>query len=352
MLPTRCANLRAALLRASVRAAVLAVFVLPAFADTTLSDGFDRPEVRSDLWDLKDIRRDDYAFVSPGRCGNDNAVAIRIDGTTGGSNCGGGELCQRAEIRERPGHWLRFGDEAWYGFSFRVRGEYPEDGLSTRWILAQFKEQSDESPFLALRFDDGVFHITVQDDKERFTVASTQHSIDQIKTYRAELGGLSPVEIEIARQIVLAGRMLRLTFTQISRQLEARSDLFRRLAGETSADRFVEFGYVIDNPTAADGTRLRIVPGSTPVLPDPRRDWVDMTLRIRAGRDGAGLVQVWANGSDVVAVEGNIGHRARAGERQYFKFGQYRAQTRHATELLFDQFRRGTRREQVYPACR
>lgn len=352
MLPARCVTLRAALFRASVPIAFMVAFASPAVAQSALSDGFDRPEIRSDLWDSRDISRDAYAFVSPGRCGKDSAVAIRIDTTTGGANCGGGELCQRAEFRERPGHWLRFGEEAWYGFSFRVRGEYPEDGLSTRWILAQFKEQSDESPFLALRFDDGVFHITVQDDKERFTVASAQHTIDQIKTYRAELGGLSPVEIDIARQIVFAGRMLRLTFAQISRQLEARSDLFRRLAGETSADRFVEFGYVIDNPADSDGTRLRIVPGSTPVLPDPRRDWVDMTLRIRAGRDGNGLVQVWANGSDVVAVEGNIGHRVRGGERQYFKFGQYRAHTRHATELLFDQFRRGTRREQVYPACR
>lgn len=352
MLPARRATLRAAQLRASVIVAFMFAFASPAMAQIALSDGFERPEIRTDLWDPKDISRDAYAFVSPGRCGKDSAVAIRIDTTTGGANCGRGELCQRAEFRERPGHWLRFGEEAWYGFSFRVRGEYPEDGLSTRWILAQFKEQSDESPFLALRFDDGVFHITVQDDKERFTVASARHTIDQIKTYRAELGGLSPLEIDVARQIVLAGRMLRLTLAQISRQLEAQSDLFRWLAGETSADRFVEFGYVIDNPAAADGPRLRIVPGSMPVLPDPRHDWVDMTLRVRAGRDGKGLVHIWANGSDVVAVEGNIGHRARAGERQYFKFGQYRAHTRHATELLFDQFRRGIRREQVYPACR
>jgi len=348
MLAMRCAILRADLLLAFAHAAVAAAFVSPATAQIALSDGFDRPEIRSDLWDVRDIRRDAYAFVAPGRCGNDSAVAIRVDETTGGSNCGGGELCQRAEFRERPAHWLRLGEEAWYGFSFRVRGEYPEDGLSTRWILAQFKEQTDESPFLALRFDDGVFHITVQDDRERFTVASAQHTIDQIKTYRAELGAFSPVEIDLAREVVRLGRMLRLTFAQISRQLQAQSEFLRSLA----ADRFVEYSYVTDNPVAADGGKLRIVPGTAPVLPDPRRDWVDLTLRVRAGRDGTGLVQVWANGSDVVAVEGNIGHRARAGERQYFKFGQYRAQTRHATELLFDQFRRGTRREQVYPACR
>ncbi len=352
MLPMRCATLRAALLRALALAAFVAGSACPAVGDIAISDGFDAPGIRPEIWDLKDIRRDQFGFVSPGRCGGGGAVAVRIDEATGGSNCGAGELCQRAEIRENPTHWLRFGEEAWYGFSFRVRGEYPDDGLSTRWILAQFKEQTDESPFLALRFDDGVFHITVQDDKERFTVASAQHTTDQIKAYRAELGVLSPIEVDLARQVVRAGRLLRLTFAQIASQLQARSGLFRPSAGETSAERFLEFSYVADNPVAADGGRLRIVPGSAPVLPDPRRSWVDLTLRVRAGRDGTGLVQVWANGSDVVTVEGNIGHRARAGDRQYFKFGQYRAQTQYATELLFDQFRRGARREQVYPACR
>jgi len=301
MLPERCVILRALPLAMALLASTSAFSQAPVF------DGFDVPEIRADLWDLKDIRRDQFGFVSPGRCGADGAVAVRIDEATGGSNCGAGELCQRAEIRENPKRWLRLGDEAWYGFSFRVRGEYPDDGLSTRWILAQFKEQTDESPFLALRFDDGVFHITVQDDAERYTVASARHTIDRIKTYRAGLA---------------------------------------RLAG-----LLPEFRYVTDNPSAG-GAALRVVPGSAPVLPDPRRDWVDLTLRVRAGRDGKGLVQVWANGRDVVSVEGNIGHRARAGDRQYFKFGQYRAQTRHSTELLFDQFRRGTRREHVYPVCR
>ncbi len=296
-------------LLAFVRAAALVLCASPALADIAATlDAFDVPEIRSDLWDLKDIRRDQFGFLSPGRCGRDGAIAVRIDEATGGSNCGGGELCQRAEIRENPKRWLRLGEESWYGFSLRVRGEYPDDGLSTRWILAQFKEQTDESPFLALRFDDGVFHITVQDDSERYTVASARHTIDRLKTYRAGLAGMT--------------------------------------------GWLPEFRYVTDVPAVADGGRLRVVPGSAPVLPDPRRDWVDLTLRVRAGRDGKGLVQVWANGRDVVAIEGNIGHRARAGDRQYFKFGQYRAQTRHSTELLFDQFRRGTRREQVYPACR
>ncbi|MBI3503258.1 MAG: heparin lyase I family protein [Proteobacteria bacterium] len=351
MLPIRCAILRAVLVRVSAGLAVLAACTLPALAQMALSDGFDVPEIRTDLWELKDIRRDQYGFVAPGRCGNDGAIAVRIDETTGGSNCGAGELCQRAEFRENPKRWIRFGDEAWYGFSIRVRGEYPDDGLSTRWILAQFKEQTDESPFLALRFDDGVFHITVQDDEQRFTVASAQHTIDQLKTYRAELGGLSPVELDVARQVVEAGRRLQLTLAQIGRQLRARSELFRQPVGAPTAERFLEYGYVTDRPVADTGA-LRIVPGTTPVLPDPKRGWVDVTLHVRAGRDGAGLVQVWANGKDVVTVEGNIGHRVRAGDRQYFKFGQYRAHARQSTELLFDQFKRGTRREQVYPACR
>ncbi len=347
----RHAILQAVLVRAVAGLAALATSATPAVAQIALSDGFDVPEIRSDLWELKDIRRDQYGFVAPGRCGNDRAVAVRIDETTGGSNCGAGELCQRAEFRENPKRWIRFGDEAWYGFSIRVRGEYPDDGLSTRWILAQFKEQTDESPFLALRFDDGVFHITVQDDEQRFTVASAQHTAEQIKFFRAELGGLSQVEVDLARQVVEAGRRLELTLAQIGRQLRARSELFRRLAGAPTVERFLEYGYVADRPVG-NADALRIVPGTAPVLPDPKRDWVDVTLHVRAGREGAGFVQVWANGKDVVTVEGNIGHRVRAGDRQYFKFGQYRAHTRQSTELLFDQFRRGARREQVYPVCR
>ncbi len=351
MLPMRCTFLRTVSVRAAFGLAVLAACSPPAHAQTALSDGFDVPEIRSDLWDLKDIRRDQYGFVAPGRCGNDRAVAVRIDELTGGSNCGAGELCQRAEIRENPKRWIRFGDEAWYGFSFRVRGEYPDDGLSARWILAQFKEQTDESPFLALRFDDGVFHITVQDDAQRFTIASAQHTTEQLKTFRAELGGLSPVEVDLARQIVDAGRQLQLTLAQIGRQLRARSELFRQFAGAPTVERFLEYGYVADQP-AGHADVLRIVPGTAPVLPDPKRDWVDVTLHVRAGREGAGFVQVWANGKDVVTAEGNIGHRLRSGDRQYFKFGQYRAHARQSSELLFDQFRRGTRREQVYPVCR
>ncbi|MGI9401476.1 MAG: heparin lyase I family protein [Rhizobiaceae bacterium] len=61
------------------------------------------------------------------------------------------------ELRIANSKRCLFGQEVWYSFSFFVDGEFPEIG-STRWVIGQWKEESGASPFLAQRFDNGVFH--------------------------------------------------------------------------------------------------------------------------------------------------------------------------------------------------
>ncbi|MCW2306136.1 polysaccharide lyase [Rhodobium gokarnense] len=192
----------------------------------------------------------------------------------------------KQELRVAGNKRCRFGQEAWYSFSFRMDGDFPKTG-STRWIIGQWKEETGESPFLAQRFDDGVFHITVQTNHERTTIASAG------RRYKP---GIPPA---------------------------------LRRAG-----------------------LLRMTPARPPRLPDPAKGWVDMRYRVKGGRDGTGLIEVWANGRFIVRVTGKIGNDVFKGPTQYFKIGHYRNvdvprnRFGHGT-FHFDRFRRGPRRADV-----
>jgi hypothetical protein len=74
-----------------------------------------------------------------------------------------------------------------------------------------------------------------------------------------------------------------------------------------------------------------------------------MVYRVRRGRDGQGLVQVWANGRLVVTARGSIGN-AGAGPRTYFKIGMYRDPIADVATLYVDNFRRGRSFAEVDPA--
>lgn len=49
-----------------------------------------------------------------------------------------------------------------------------------------------------------------------------------------------------------------------------------------------------------------------------------MNYRVRGGRNGKGLIEIWANGRLIARVIGSIGDKVAAGSYQYFKFGIYR----------------------------
>src|SRR4029077_5441810 len=96
---------------------------------------------------------------------------------------------------------------------------------------------------------------------------------------------------------------------------------------------------------------VRIEPGETQgMLPSPVHAWVDMVYRVRRGRNGQGLVQVWANGRSVVTARGSIGNDG-AGPRSYFKIGMYRDPIADVATLYVDNFRRGRSYQEVDPTA-
>lgn len=87
-------------------------------------------------------------------------------------------------------------------------------------------------------------------------------------------------------------------------------------------------------------TDIRVQHSATPILPDPYRGWVDMNYRVRGGRNGKGLIEIWANGRFIARVTGSIGDSVTAGPYQYFKFGIYRNFTPGSATAYLDNFTR------------
>jgi len=95
-------------------------------------------------------------------------------------------LCiQRQELRFQKPYQHEADKPYRYSFRFRMPAIIEDRTNSIRWVIAQWKQEplSDSyetqfgkgegpSPFLAQRFDDGVLHVTVQDEYCRCRVAS------------------------------------------------------------------------------------------------------------------------------------------------------------------------------------
>jgi hypothetical protein len=86
------------------------------------------------------------------------------------------------------------------------------------------------------------------------------------------------------------------------------------------------------------------------MLPDPKLGWVNMLYRVRGGRDGGGLIEIYANDRFVGRVIGPIGYKGGAGDRQYFKIGNYRNFISGEAQLEVDLFWRGEELPKVRPA--
>ncbi len=180
----------------------------------------------------------------------------------------------RAELAEADAVRLSAGQEVWYGFSMLIAGPIPADG--NRIVIGQWHQEGPGSPFVAQRFRDGIFHITLQD-------------------------GLCRVRIAW------------------------------QAGGKAGRDR---------------GCRVRVERFAA--LPASDSGWIDMVYRIRAGPEGDGLVEVWANGRRIVRASGAIGYDGMT--RQFFKFGPYRDPASYPTTVYLDSFRRGASFAEVDPA--
>lgn len=261
----------------------------------TVADDFELPSLDTSLWNPKQMRPDrvriDRDVVRSGK----GALAISVKAAD--VDCEG--RCQRNEIRIANHLRLKFGQAAWYGFSFQLRGTIPGAG-TPRWVIGQWKEETDGSPFLAQRYTGGVFHITAQDNDCRVLIASSSASAQDF--YEA---------------------------------LERRDHS--------------QFPFVTDAADYSCDHGIAVEYGADPVLPDPYHSWVDMAYFIKGGRDGTGVVEIWANGRFIARLRGSIGNDRVFGPTQYFKVGIYRNPMPQDATLYFDNFRRGDSRTAVDP---
>jgi len=277
----------------------LAGAAFPAMAESAAiarQDGFEKGPLDSSFWSLYRMgeRRHwiERHVVHRGK----GALAIRVKGSDYDADC----QCQISEIRERRSARLNFGSDVWYGFSFRIEGFGGMTG-STRWQIGGWKQEADGSPFVAQRFDDEVFHITLESATSRVLVAAAAGDSQ---------GFFAAVKTGLIKSM----------------------------------------GFVSE-PEKYDGKdEVTLSYGTDPILPDPRKGWVDMIYHIKGGLDGDGLVEVFANGGFIARATGTIGLRNAGGPTQYFRFGHNRAPMPGTATLYLDNFRRGSSRAEVDPA--
>ena len=155
---------------------------------------------------------------------------------------------------------------------------------SVRWVTAQWKQEpvspayKDPSPVLAQRFDDGVLHVTVQDEDCRCRVASAPMPD----------GSIWPARPGVAHDCISTRRG--------------------------------------DPDNTACTADLTIEYGGDPVLPSARGAWVDMQYRVQMSWSKIAAIEIQANGRFIARVIGKIGYEPAPGKisQTKFKIGHYR----------------------------
>ncbi len=280
---------------AAIGCIAAAALALPAFADKQISivEEFEAEPLDETVWSL--YRMGERHHWIDRRVVRDGlgALAIRVTGRDFDSVC----QCQISEIREALEQRLNFGDDAWYAFSFRIDGRGPRTG-DQRWQIGGWKQETDGSPFLAQRFDNEVFHVTLESGDSRVLVAT---SAGEAKSFFAML----------------------------------KDGIASRFAFVSEASRF-------------DGRdNVTVEYGDDPILPDPRVDWVDMIYRIKGGLAGDGIIEIYANGRFIARATGTIGVLGAEDPTQYFRFGHNRAPMPGTATIYIDRFRRGESKADV-----
>ncbi|PZM13715.1 heparin lyase I family protein [Rhizobium tubonense] len=330
-----------------------------------LNDNFDVKTLNKSKWTEQEILPRQWDFISPGRCGA-SAIDVVVQAGDNGDKCE--DDCQRAEIRTIKTSWPTFGDEVWYQFSFRINGDVPPTG-SARSVIGQWKGPGDGSPMVAQRFDNGVFHITVQDNEVRRVVAKAEGDPDALVAAQAALRKLNPLDEKVVSGIRTLQSLDLLTKSQPAlAQQFFKEDLLKTLKPEAPAansqqlsdtlgiadtavvSQFSALSFVAEPEKYFGNADITIEPEANRPLPDPRKGWVDMMYRIKPGRTDneygpqtPGEVDIWANGQKIVSVRGNIGATLKSSAKlplsgPYFKFGTYRLRIPGTFHFQFDEF--------------
>lgn len=325
-------------------------------------DSFSTGKLDPKRWTQTQVKKHQLEFIPGAPPAKTSAVAITLrDGDTGLS-CD--QPCQRAEIRQhgelRPEHE----DEFWQSFSFRTRGDYPTTG-SVRTVIGQWKAPGDNSPFLAQRYDDGVFHITVQDGGNRHVVATASGDPIEMEDYQKMVARLANPS-GFGRAAIIAAKALEDLGSQfpaladgdglgnaaacLLKLVDARDDLDADTARHL-AELMHKFRYINDLEQFLGDTNVTVENPENRLLPDPRDRWVRMAFRIKAGRPDnifgprrEGEIDVYADGDLICKVRGNLGGRIIwPMERQhiYFKYGLYRDVIPGTVHTDIDDFRQG-----------
>lgn len=223
---------------------------------------------------------------------------------------------ERAEIWEKTELRLPYDQGIWYGFAVKFSDPVPQD--DHRYLIAQWKREiepgaeGDFSPFLALRLRHGKLFATVETNYLPLLEAGT----DGIAATCKDRG--TPVWLRPE-----TNQMRALVATDTHWNLED-GNLYH-----ACTDKIV----VIDH-----GNKL----------PDPHSGWIDFAIFTKPDPGGTGRIEIYANSKPIVTVTGHIGHADKGlGEKQYFKFGPYRAANRGEWTLYYDDFRRSTRCKDV-----
>ena len=279
-------------------AAVLSLSVLantgmPASAAEKIVDDFEAEQLDTSIWSLIHMPEKRHWSDKTRKRSGQRSLAIRVKGYDIDDRC----HCQVSEIRETRKVRLKFGEEAWYAFSFRLDA-HGSNSIDKRWQITGWKQETDGSPFVSQRLDNGVFHITLESDKSRVLIATAQGEADSFISAMAK--GLMS-----------------------------------------------QFGYLTERAKYDGNDDVTLTYGNNPILPNPHKGWVDMLYHIRGGLNGDGLVEVYANGRFIVRATGTIGVKKFGGPTQYFRFGHNRAAMPGTATLFLDNYRRAATRQEV-----
>ena len=216
---------------------------------------------------------------------------------------------QRQELRLQEIHRHKAVDAYWYALRFRMpEADELDRSNSIRWVTAQWKHTEvdkqtykDWSPFLAQRFDDGVLHVTVQDEYCRCNVASARIP--------------SPVPPDACQP-----------WENWTPDRCCRSS--RR--GDPEGQR------------CENKPGIEVKYGRRPaVLPAALGRWVELKYRVQAGRSGRAVIEVCEDDRLIVRVSGNIGYKTQRGreDKTKFKIGHYRDYMPHTHVMGIDRVR-------------
>jgi hypothetical protein len=201
-----------------------------------------------------------------------------------------GECFERQELRAQDDHAPPANERYTYEIRFRMPAKVEDDRNSIRWVIGQWKQEpvaerygkefGDDwgpSPFLAQRYDDGVLHVTIQEEHCRCLVAS------------APMPGGKAFEWHdgVARQC-------------------------------------------FSTHPAHEGedckSTLTLKYGPKPTLESPAGKFVDMKYVVQADHQSKARIDVYQNGRFIVSVKGAIGYDIDKNSHAVtkFKIGHYR----------------------------